>query len=88
VNREMVDLEPLDDGDVETLRQMLSEHAEQTASTVASALLAEWPAATARFTKVMPRDYKRVLTAMDAARSSGADVDEAVMASVTSPAKG
>jgi glutamate synthase (NADPH/NADH) len=81
VNREMVDLEPLDEGDTETLRQMLAEHADETASPVAAGLLADWPAATARFTKVMPRDYKRVLTAMDEARRAGTDVDEAVMAS-------
>jgi glutamate synthase (NADPH/NADH) large chain len=78
VNREMVDLEPLDDGDVETLRQMLVEHAAETGSPIAQALLgeADW----ARFTKVMPRDYKKVLVAIEQARQDGTDVDEAVMA--------
>ncbi|MCW2666081.1 MAG: glutamate synthase large subunit, partial [Frankiales bacterium] len=78
VNREMVDLEPLDEGDVETLRRMLQEHAEETGSPVASALLdaSDWD----RFTKVMPRDYKKVLAAMEQARQDGTDVDEAVMA--------
>jgi glutamate synthase (NADPH/NADH) large chain len=28
----------------------------------------------------MPRDYKKVLAAMESARQSGTDVDEAVMA--------
>ena len=78
VNREMVDLEPLADGDIETLRQMLSDHAEETGSPVAQALL-DQPAWT-RFTKVMPRDYKKVLLAMEQARRDGTDVDEAVMA--------
>jgi glutamate synthase (NADPH/NADH) large chain len=78
VNREMVDLEPLDDGDVETLRQMLVEHAAETGSPIAQALLgeADW----ARFTKVMPRDYKKVLVAIEQARQDGTNVDEAVMA--------
>jgi glutamate synthase (NADPH/NADH) large chain len=78
VNREMVDLEPLDDGDVETLRQMLVEHAAETGSPIAQALLegADW----SRFTKVMPRDYKKVLVAIEQARQDGTDVDEAVMA--------
>jgi glutamate synthase (NADPH/NADH) large chain len=78
VNPEMVDLEPLDDGDVETLRQMLSEHLAETESPVAEALLAaaDWQ----RFTKVMPRDYKKVLLAIEQARQDGTDVDEAVMA--------
>ena len=78
VNREMVDLEALDDGDVETLRQMLTEHAAETGSPVAEELLDE--ARWSRFTKVMPRDYKKVLLAMEQARLDGTDVDEAVMA--------
>ena len=36
---------------------------EETGSPVAEELLADWPAALARFTEVMPRDYKRVLEA-------------------------
>ncbi len=80
VNREMVDLEPLDDGDRETLRQMLVAHQAETGSPRAAALLADWPAQSVRFTKIMPRDYKRVLATMEAARQAGQDVDEAVMA--------
>jgi hypothetical protein len=32
-----------------------------TGSTVAGAMLADWPVVTAKFVKVMPRDFKRVL---------------------------
>ena len=83
VNPDMVDLEPLDDGDRETLRQMLAEHATATGSPLAQALVdsaalgADWSAA---FTKIMPRDYKRVMLAMEQARQDGTDVDQAVMA--------
>ena len=89
VNREMVDLEPLGDGDRETLRQMLAEHAAETGSPLAQALVDsatltdDW---SARFTKIMPRDYKRVLAAMEQARLSGEDVDAAVMAAAPGPA--
>ena len=62
VNTEMVDLDPLDDGDLETLRQMLTDHVEMTGSPVAAGLLDQLH----RFTKVMPRDYKRVLAEMAA----------------------
>ena len=93
VNREMVELEELAAGDVETLREMLTDHLAETGSAVAQALLAD-PAWPARFTKVMPRDYKRVLEAMETAREAGEDVDAAVMAAVapapstvTTPAK-
>jgi len=84
VNRDMVELEALTDGDRETLRQMLAEHAAETGSPLAQALLDSAALSDGwadRFTKVMPRDYKRVLLAMEQARESGNDVDEAVMAS-------
>jgi glutamate synthase (ferredoxin) len=61
-NQEMVDLEKLDDAeDVDLVRGLLERHKEYTGSTVASAMLADWPAVTAKFVKVMPRDFKRVL---------------------------
>ena len=61
-NREMVDLEPLDqDEDRELVRDLLERHREHTGSTVADGLLQAWPEAASRFVKVMPLDYRRVL---------------------------
>ena len=62
LNTEMVELEPFDDPEDQRLvRGLLLEHAEQTGSTVARRLLAEWDTQSTRFRKVMPTDYKRVL---------------------------
>jgi len=83
VNREMVELESLEIGDRETLREMLAEHVAETDSPVAAELLDASTDWVARFTKVMPRDYKLVLAAMEQARSTGADVDAAVMAAIS-----
>ncbi|MBX6382796.1 MAG: glutamate synthase large subunit [Microbispora sp.] len=80
VNREMVELEELDDDDAEFLREIVDKHFAETGSTVAKALLADWDAAIGRFAKVMPTDYKRVLRARAAAEAEGRDIDEAVMA--------
>jgi glutamate synthase (NADPH/NADH) large chain len=80
VNTEMVDLDPLTDEDRAYLRDILARHHTETGSTVAAALLDDWDDAVARFGKVMPRDYKRVLTARAQAEAQGRDVDEAVMA--------
>ncbi|MSQ36544.1 MAG: glutamate synthase large subunit [Dehalococcoidia bacterium] len=61
-NREMVDIEPLDEWeDLDLVRGLLARHREYTGSTVAAALLADWPAAAGRFVKVMPREYRRAL---------------------------
>ncbi|MCD6638444.1 MAG: glutamate synthase large subunit [Nocardioides sp.] len=77
VNLELVDLSPVAGDAAEELRALVVQHAEETGSTVAAALLAEWDAALARFTEVMPGDYKRVLDARTEALEEGLDEDEA-----------
>ncbi|MFG2000163.1 glutamate synthase large subunit [Spirillospora sp. NPDC048911] len=80
VNPEMVELEALTDEDRAFLRDIVERHRAETGSTVADGLLADWEGALARITKIMPRDYKRVLRAAEEARQQGKDVDEAIMA--------
>jgi glutamate synthase domain-containing protein 3 len=41
---------------------MIELHKEYTGSTVAAQILDEWPMSIKQFVKVMPTDYKRVLT--------------------------
>ncbi|RMG84568.1 MAG: glutamate synthase subunit alpha, partial [Bacteroidetes bacterium] len=60
-NTEMADLEPLDEHDVEVVRQMIRDHFKYTASKRALAILENWETALPDFVKVMPRDYKRIL---------------------------
>jgi glutamate synthase (NADPH) large chain len=78
VNREMVDLDPLEESDAWFLRDVVERHRALTGSAVAARLLADWDPG--RFTKVMPKDYKRVLSAASRAEREGRDVNEAVMA--------
>jgi glutamate synthase (NADPH) large chain len=80
LNAEMVDVDPLEEPDAEFLRDVVSRHHAATGSRVAASLLGNWDAALSRFTKVMPKDYKRVLSAASAAEREGRDVNEAVMA--------
>jgi glutamate synthase (NADPH/NADH) large chain len=80
LNREMVDVDPLDEADLEFLREVVARHQAETGSAVAARLLADWETASGQFSKVMPKDYKRVLSAMSAAEREGRNVDEAVMA--------
>lgn len=80
VNGEMVDLDALDDADLEWLHGMITAHVDATDSAVGHRILADWPAHQSKFVKVMPRDYKRVLSAIAEAEASGSDVDEAIMA--------
>ncbi len=80
VNREMVDIDPLDDLDTSWLVTAVFRHQAETGSEVAGRILSDWQYAVRQFVKVMPRDYKRVLNAIRVAEEAGADIDEAIMA--------
>jgi glutamate synthase (NADPH/NADH) large chain len=77
VNPELVDLQPLTDDTAEELRALVARHHEETDSPVAAALLADWPASRARFTQVMPRDYRKVLEVRAQAEADGLDAEQA-----------
>ncbi|QEV05854.1 glutamate synthase large subunit [Streptomyces prasinus] len=64
----------LDDTDRAWLYDVVRRHQEETGSTVAARLLAEWDGpegAAARFSKITPRTYQAVLAAKDAAERAG-----------------
>ena len=46
---------------------------------MAERLLSDWNTTRTKFVKVMPKDYKRVLAAMERARRTGIPEDQAVM---------
>ena len=77
VNSEMVELETLDDNDKEFLSSILKDYLEETDSPLAKQLLNDKDFK--KFTKVMPREYKRVLLAQAKAKKDGTDPMEAVM---------
>jgi glutamate synthase (NADPH/NADH) large chain/glutamate synthase (ferredoxin) len=60
-NTAIVSFEAIDDGDEIELRELVAQHLTYTDSAVAASLLADWDASLARFVKVMPNDYRRVL---------------------------
>ncbi|MFE3603022.1 glutamate synthase large subunit [Streptomyces sp. NPDC059096] len=64
-------VEPLDDSDKQWLHDVVRRHQEETGSTVAGKLLAEWETAAERFSKIIPTTYKAVLAAKDAAELAG-----------------
>ena len=77
VNSEMVELESLDDNDKVFLSSILKDYLEETDSPLAKQLLNDKDFK--KFTKVMPREYKRVLLAQAKAKKDGTDPMEAVM---------
>ncbi|MDI2098095.1 glutamate synthase large subunit [Ruicaihuangia caeni] len=82
VNREMLTsgelgLAPLDESDAATVRELLHQHANETASPVAGRMLADFDEALARLTKVVPRDWAAVVSVRRAALERGIDPDGA-----------
>ncbi|HET8613950.1 MAG TPA: glutamate synthase large subunit [Actinomycetales bacterium] len=68
-----VTLSALTDDDVAVVHDLLVQHRELTDSTVAWRLLQDWPYAARRFTRLLPRDYARVLRLRDEAATEGLD---------------
>jgi len=77
-NKAMVALEQLDEEDVVTLKTMVENHAINTKSARAAAILKEWGTFLPKFIKVMPMDYKRVITAIKRAKADGLTGDDAL----------
>ncbi|MFF4499201.1 glutamate synthase large subunit [Streptomyces sp. NPDC001401] len=69
-------VEALDDTDKQWLHDVVRRHQEETGSTVAEKLLAEWDTAVDRFSKIIPSTYKAVLAAKDAAEQAGLSESE------------
>ncbi len=60
-NKEMVDLDVVEQEDEQLLHEMINRHFQYTKSTVAKFILNDFEAQLKNFVKVFPKDYKRVL---------------------------
>ncbi|MFD3944527.1 glutamate synthase large subunit [Streptomyces sp. NPDC058579] len=79
-------VEALGDSDKQWLHDVVRRHQEETGSTVAEKLLADWDANADRFSKIIPSTYKAVLAAKDAAELAGlseAETTEKMMEAAT-----
>ena len=71
-NRQMVDLEPLDEAeDLALVHRLITQHGQHTGSELGARVLRDWDESARLFVKIMPRDYKRVLDAQARAAASG-----------------
>ncbi len=78
-NQQLVMLERIED-EAEEIRLAIKRHAEYTGSQLGYRVLALWEELLPKFVRVMPRDYKRVVTALKEAEESGLSGDEALNA--------
>ena len=62
------------------LEDLVRTHFEETGSTVAEELLADWETSLTRFTEVIPRDFRIVMDAKAKAEADGLDENETATA--------
>ena len=79
VNPSMVDVEGVNSAEVDFIKDLLRNHVAYTDSGVATELLTHWNDYEAQFVRVIPRDYRRVLEAIEAAKATGISDEEAAM---------
>jgi glutamate synthase (NADPH/NADH) large chain len=66
VNKDMVELEAMSDDDQAEVKTMIKDHFDYTGSDPAAWILENWSTAIKLFVKVMPKDYKLVLSKQNA----------------------
>jgi glutamate synthase (NADPH/NADH) large chain len=74
-NREMVELETLEEEDKAEVKAMIERHFKYTGSDPAEWVLENWASAIDLFVKVMPRDYKAVLQKAKATKNGTAKAE-------------
>ncbi|HEX7622158.1 MAG TPA: hypothetical protein VF400_01205, partial [Anaeromyxobacteraceae bacterium] len=80
-NRELVTLSPLvDEEEIAAVRRLVERHVQYTESALGRRVLERWKESLARFVRVVPNDYRRVLEAQARMRQKGLSPEEAEMA--------
>jgi glutamate synthase (NADPH/NADH) large chain len=82
VNTELVDVLALPADQEEILKSHISKFVSETGSEVGSELLKDWNSAKKRFSLIMPRDYAKVLAAIEKAEREGLPVEKAIMEAI------
>ncbi|OMF30865.1 glutamate synthase subunit alpha [Paenibacillus sp. FSL H8-0548] len=80
-NLEMVLLERLENSeDIAELKGLIESHVQHTESALGARVLSDWEVSLAKFVKVIPKDYKRMLEQIRKVQDTGLAGDEALLA--------
>lgn len=78
-NRQMVDIEDVPKNKLLKLKETIENHVNYTGSNVGDRIINGWSKESKFFKLVIPKDYKRVLKAIEVARMNGTSEEEAIM---------
>jgi glutamate synthase domain-containing protein 3 len=79
-NMQMVEVDQPDPDDLREIESLVKRHVKWTGSALGKSILDDWKQARAKFVKVMPKDYKRMVQAIKQVHAAGMTGDEAIMA--------
>jgi glutamate synthase (NADPH/NADH) large chain len=82
VNTELVDVLSLPAEQEENVKNLISTFVTETGSEIGNELIKDWGSAKKRISLIMPRDYAKVLTAIEKAEREGLPVDKVIMEAV------
>ncbi|MFL5426351.1 MAG: glutamate synthase-related protein, partial [Myxococcales bacterium] len=86
-NKSMVSVGPTPEEELFVVRRMIERHADLTGSALARKILEGFAQLAAKFVRVMPNDYRRVLDAQAKMRAAGMSPEEAEMAAFEANAR-
>ncbi|MFB5661739.1 glutamate synthase large subunit [Alteribacillus sp. HJP-4] len=79
-NKDMVDLDRVEDPEeIKELKKLIENHAEYTESSLAQGVLQQWKKIIPSFVKVIPKDYKKMLSSIRKAEKEGLTGSEAIL---------
>ena len=88
LNKEFVSMYELNtEHDKEDLQQLISKHCEETGSELGKRILADFNSYVPSFKKIVPNDYKKMLSKISKFEEKGMDHEQAVMAAFTESTK-
>ncbi|HWJ79730.1 MAG TPA: glutamate synthase-related protein, partial [Niallia sp.] len=79
-NKEMISFEAIENREeIEKLKGLIQNHVEETESIIASQILDNWNKYVKQFIKVIPKDYKRMITSIQNGLTNGLSEEDAIM---------
>ena len=80
LNKELVEIENLNKFDKESLKNLIEEHLKETNSSKAKNILANWDEEVNSFLKVVPNDYKKIISLIEKKKKEGLEHEDALLA--------
>lgn len=80
LNKELVEIESVETSDEETIKYLIKEHVELTNSKRGTEILENWNEERKKFKKIVPNDYKTIITLIDKKKAEGLNHEEALLA--------